>query len=233
MINKITVVPDSRASHIFFFKEMDITKLPDPRIVPLFGPNGAGKSTLISAIINAGIARQPQIVIDRTSENMHVYAYENSKDNFKAREARSYSEAFDPFFLSSRFDARSISEGQSIIYSAFDLLDGLKPGKNMFGSEDSETLVLLDEIDSGMSIDNIDTAMRKIKYALSKRNDLQIFMSFNSPRILKHFPNVISMYDGSILTLHTDEDMLAEIRKHKTMFDKARKTAKGRPKIFE
>lgn len=233
MINKITVVPDSRASRIFFFKEMDITKLPDPRIVPLFGPNGVGKSTLINAIINAGIARHPQIVIDRTSENMQVYAYENSKDNFKNREARSYGEAFDPFFLNSRFDARSLSEGQSIIYSAFDLLDGLKPGKDMFGSEAPETLVLLDEIDSGMSIDNIDTAMRKIKYALSKRNDFQVFMSFNSPRILKHFPDVISMYDGSVLTMHTDEDMLDEIKKHKVVFDKIRKNSKGRPRIYE
>lgn len=233
MINRITVVPDSRASEILFFREMDITKLPNPQIVPLFGPNGVGKSTLISAILNAGTTSRPQIVIDRTSKEMHVYAYENSKDNFRSRKARSYGEAFDPFFISSRFDANAISEGQSIIYSVFDLLDGLKPGKNMLGDENAETLVLLDEIDSGMSIDNIDTAMRKIKYALSKRNDLQVFMSFNSPRILKHFPNVISMYDGSVLTIHTDEDMLDEIRKHKVVFDKSRKNSKGRPKIYE
>jgi hypothetical protein len=41
------------------------------------------------------------------------------------------------------------------------------------------------------------------------------------------------MYDGSVLTLHTDEDMLAEIKKHKAIFDKARKNSKGRPKIYE
>ena len=233
MIQKITVLPDTRASHIFFFKEMDLTKLPDPRMVLLFGPNGAGKSTLIDAIIKNGINRRPEIIIDRTPAETAVYAYENSKDNFKSREARSYSEAFDPYFLNSRFDAKAISEGQSVIYSAFALLDGLRPSKDMFGQNAEETLVLLDEIDSGMSLDNIDIAMRKIKYALSKRKDLQIIMSFNSPRILKHFPHVVSMYDGSVLTLHTDEDMLAEIRNHKTMFDKARKTSKGRPKIFD
>jgi hypothetical protein len=41
------------------------------------------------------------------------------------------------------------------------------------------------------------------------------------------------MYDGTFIDLHTDEDMLAEINKHKKMFDKVRKNSRGRPKIPE
>ena len=50
---------------------------------------------------------------------------------------------------------------------------------------------------------------------------------------MKHFPYVISMYDGKAKEMHTDEDMMAEIRANSKMFDKARKTSKGRPKIFD
>lgn len=233
MINKITVIPNTLSSKIFFFNEIDFTILPDPRIIPLFGPNGIGKSTLIKNI-QKGNSESSGIKIDRTNNKMFVYSYQNSSDNFKVRRPRTYSESFDPRFLNSVFDAKGVSEGQSIVYSMFDLLDGLKPGPNMFGSEDkdTETLVLLDEIDSGLSIDNIDVVMRKLKYILSRRKDIQIIMSFNSPRVLKHFPYVISMYDGCVLKLRTDEDMLRQINIYRTMFDKARKNSKGRPKIF-
>lgn len=231
MIQKITVNPNTKASEILFFQEADLTKLPDPRIVMLFGPNGAGKSTLIEEIIACGSKNQPGIHLTHTDTPMHIYSYENATDNFKNRKERSYIEAFNPFFLSGRMDAHQISEGQSILYSVLDLFDGMKPGKGMFQSE-GETLVLFDEIDSGLSIDNIDMLMRKIKYVLRKRQDLQIIMSFNSPRVLRYFPNVISMYDGSVLYLKTDEDMLAEIRRHKKEFDKARKLSNGRPKVY-
>ena len=114
----------------------------------------------------------------------------------------------------------------------FDLLDALYPGKPL-DEKEKDTLVLLDEIDSGLSIDNIDITMRKIKYIVRKRDNVQFIFSFNSPRVLKHFPEVLSMYDGKKIELHTDEDMLAEIRKHKKEFDKARKYSNGRPKIYE
>jgi ABC-type multidrug transport system ATPase subunit len=84
-----------------------------------------------------------------------------------------------------------------------------------------------------MSIDNIDTTMRKIKNLIQKNEHIQFIFSFNSPRVLKHFPRVLSMYDGTFIELHSDEDMLSEIRKHKSAFDKARKNSRGRPKIID
>ena len=224
MITSINVTPDSFEAAVLFFKEADLTPFTS-RVIPLFGPNGVGKSTLINALEGHKL----DVHIDRPTL---LFSYRNGRDNFKIREPRSYAEAFDPGFMNSKFDAKGISEGQSIIYSMFDLLDGLNPSGELKPEDGKDMLILLDEIDSGMSIDNIDQTMRKIKWLVKHRSDLQFIMSFNSSRVVKHFPQVLSMYDGKMIELHTDEDMLAEIDANKNMFNKVRKNSKGRPKIF-
>lgn len=224
MITTIKVPDNTIYSDILFFKEVDLTQF-ENRVVPLFGPNGVGKSTFIQAIEKHKL----DVQIDKPTQ---LFSYQNGRDNFKVREPRSYAEAFDPGFMNSKFDAKAISEGQSIIYSMFDLLDGLNPKGQLHSEDGKDFLIVLDEIDSGMSIDNIDMTMRKIKWLVKHRSDLQFIMSFNSPRVIKHFPHVLSMYDGKMIELHTDEDMLAEIDANKNKFNKARKNSKGRPKIF-
>lgn len=225
MLETITVNPNTRTSHILFFDHLDIT---GDRVVPLFGPNGVGKSTLIKQLED-----RKDLTIKTNGVPTKFYSYQNARDNFKIRQPRSYMESFDPGFMSARFSAQSISEGQSIIYSMFDLLDGLKANQPLAPEPGQDALILLDEIDSGMSIDNIDTTMKKIKNLIQKNEHLQFIFSFNSPRVLKHFPRVLSMYDGAFIELHSDEDMLSEIRKHKSTFDKARKNSRGRPKIID
>ena len=225
MIKSVSVKPNTRTASILFFTEVD---LQDQRVIPLFGPNGVGKSTFIKEI-----EKHRDFHIVTNGIRTECFSYQNARDNYKARQPRSYLESFDPAFMSAKLDAQSISEGQSIIYSMFDLLDGLRPNGQLPPQEGVHKLILLDEIDSGMSIDNIDITMRKIKNLIRKRDDLQFIFSFNSPRILKHFSHVLSMYDGTFIDLHTDEDMLAEINKHKKMFDKVRKNSRGRPKIPE
>lgn len=223
MLTSFSVKSNSQEESILFFKSADLTQF-ESRVIPLFGPNGIGKSTLIKALEDNKL----DAVTDKPTK---FYSYQNARDNFKHREPRSYFESFEPWFISSKMDAQVISEGQSIIYSMFDLLDCFKSHGDIPEEENLDYLLLLDEIDSGMSIDNIDTTMRKIKYILRTRKDVQFLMSFNSSRILKWFPDVLSMYDGTKLTLHTDEDMIQEIRKHKKEFDKLRKNSKGRPKV--
>ena len=226
MIQSITVHPDTLLHSILFFETADFSQF-DKHVIPLFGPNGVGKSTLIK-----GIETHRDLDIKLNGKPTGFYSYQNARDNFKVRQPRTYMESFDPVFLTSRLDAQSVSEGQSIIYSMFDLLDGLRKNGGLPPEEGKDMVILLDEIDSGMSIDNIDLTMKKIKTLVRVREDLQFIFSFNSPRIVKHFPFVLSMYDGKMLELHSDDDMLDEINAHKKSFDKARKTSKGRPKIF-
>lgn len=225
MIKSVSVKPDTRTAAILFFQTADFQ---DQRVIPLFGPNGVGKSTLIKEL-----EKHQEVTIITDGIQTECYSYQNARDNYRDRQPRSYLESFDPCFMAAKLDAQSISEGQSIIYSMFDLLDGLRPSGQLAPQEGVHKLILLDEIDSGMSIDNIDTTMRKIKNLIRKRDDLQFIFSFNSPRVLKHFSHVLSMYDGTFIDLHTDDDMLVEINKHKKMFDKARKNSRGRPKIPE
>lgn len=225
MIKSIKVPEKSNLRNILLFTEVNILESPTPNIIPLFGPNGAGKSTFIKAIKDKGIE------LESDDCNHLIFGYANSTDNFKVRRSRSIDDI--PYYLKEKFDAYSLSEGQSILHSAMDLIEYLKPSKGdeMFSCDGGQLIILLDELDSGLSIDNIDTVMRKIKNVLRKRDDIQIFMSFNNPRVLKHFHYVLSMYDGKFIEMHTDEDMMKEIRKHKREFDKLRKYSNGMPKL--
>lgn len=229
MIKKIKVQPDSRASKILFFQEADLEQFSCPRnVIPLFGPNGAGKSTLLNNLDN-----KEEIKLElEPGVKSHYYSYMNGRDNFKTRGPQSIHESFDPVFMKRKWDAQSLSEGQSILYSVLDLIDGLR-SNDMPEEEGCDYCITLDEVDSGLSIDNIDMIMRKIKNVASKRSDVQIIFSFNNPRVLKHFNHVLSMYDGTMIRLDDDNDMARVIREHKQSFDKVRKKSNGRPKVFE
>ena len=215
---------DSYIGKILFFVSADLTQF--DRVIPLFGPNGAGKSTLLKSILDSSTARGGHGLNVKCSGKTSVYSYFNGSDNFKGA-PRSYESCFDPMFIKAHWDSQKMSEGQSIIYSMFPLLSA------DFSDLVSDFTILLDEVDSGLSIDNIDTMMRKIKSLIRKYPKVQIIFSFNSPRILKWFPKVLSMYDGDLIEMHSDEDMLSEIRKHKKEFDKARKKSNGMPKSFD
>ncbi len=227
MIKSITINPNTQLHDILFFDSADLTPFAN-HVIPLFGTNGIGKSTLIQHI-----ERSKDVTFGKDEKLHHVYSYLNARDNRKFSKPKTYEESFDPVYWADNWNAKSVSEGQSIIYSMFDLLDMLVDDETIPVEENVDLLILLDEVDSGMAIDNIDIMMEKIKAIVEKRSDVQIIFSFNSPRILKHFPQVLSMCDGKAVTLYTDEDMAKEIKKHKKEFDKARKTKGGRPKIFD
>lgn len=226
MVKSFSVIPYTKEEAILFFKEADLFQFKS-RVVPLFGPNGAGKSTLIKGI------EDHSIYIDRDDRDLEIFSYQNSRDNFKSRKSRNFLEEYDPGFMNARFDAQRVSEGQSVIYSMLDLLDGFKKNGQLKYENNHDYLVLLDEIDSGISIDVIDFIMRKIKWIVQHRTDVQFIFSFNSPRVLKHFPQVLSMYDGKMIELHTEDDMLKVINDHKKEFNKVRKKSNGRPKIYD
>lgn len=234
MVDKIIIKPIKPLCDILFFNEFCFGQF-ENRVIPLFGPNGVGKSSFINALEEHGRNRGTFLTVTKTNDKpIRFISYINGKDNLKSsKEPRDHTLSFDPMYLKLQWDARGLSEGQSVIYSLYDLLDGLKPGKNGFDlDDDTDYLICLDEIDSGLSIDNIDVTMRKIK-SIIKRPNIQIVFSFNSPRVLKWFPDVLSMYDGVAIHLETEDDMIREIRAHKKEFDKVRKRSNGRPKVYD
>jgi energy-coupling factor transporter ATP-binding protein EcfA2 len=263
MIEKLYVKKDTEADDIFFFNEIDFTKLPNYKVVPLFGINGIGKTTLLKEIHHVlhyynKLIKEQELVVDDLNDKLTaafyhdgdltkyyqnkidkcdlkleynntniVYKYFNSEDNFRVKRMGI---AVDPVLFNCKYDAQSVSEGQSIIYSIFDLLTVIR--KDIPKKEGINYVFLFDELDSGLSIDNIDIIMRKIKYIVDRRDDVQFFISFNNPRVLKTFPNVISLYDGNCIKLNNEDDMMDVINENKEMFNKARKTSKGMPKVF-
>lgn len=241
MIKLITIKPETETADIMFFDRCNFTALSNPHVVPLFGPNGSGKTTFINAIIKDSeppkksffgdkVEKHSDIVTE-TDRASVVYSYRNSHDNFRNREARSYTEAFDPFYLNARFDAQSLSEGQSIVYSLYDLFVLIGTGKESIQVEGKDLVVLIDELDSGLSLDNLDMFMKKLRYIIARRKDVQVIFSFNNSRVLKYFPEVISMYDGKVHKLHDENDMIAEFNANAAVFNKRRKRKDGRPKV--
>lgn len=263
MINEIKVIPGTTASDILFFSNINLNDLPDKRIVPLYGANGSGKTTLLKEIqfalyvmgeekthdpddfsanfgksmkrSRAGIEHDPQIVLDCDKEKTVYYKYRNGTDNFQVAEPRSYAESFDPMYITYRYNAQSLSEGQSLVYSVDSLLKGMLKSTRThesFVTDDSQhTIVLLDELDSGLSIDNLDDMLKIIRRVLGQGRPIQFVMSFNNPYVVKYFPYVVSMYDGKIHKFDTSDDMLDDLINNRKMLDKARKS-RGQYKIF-
>lgn len=231
MIRKITVLPETNANDILLCKEFFFDELPNIKVIPLFGPNGAGKTTLINAIENSTSAKNRELEVIRDKKAMAVLKYQNSEDNFRHRKARSIMEDYDPSFMLARWNAGAVSEGQSIIYSTSFLFDFIGTGKYALKYDDKDILVLIDEIDSGLSIDNLDKILRKLRYSTKKRSDIQIIFSFNNPYILRYFPDVISLYSGHAIHLANTDEMMQEIKKHEKEFRKLRYKSDGTPKI--
>ena len=264
MINKIIIKPNSLQSKILLFDEIDLLNLPDPRIVPLFGSNGIGKSTLLNAIyyslidkrrIKDRIIREngffcvgvdknqlagcypsevravlmpSGIKLITTDKKNIIKKYMNSLNNIRS----GTDSAIDSEQFLNGVDL--LSEGQSILYSAQELLKDIDNlCKNPNSNSSVDIIIILDEIDSGLSLDNIDFVMNKLVKLLSIRKDIQIFMSFNSPLILKYFPYVISMYDGNVLKLQNENDMLQVMKENKKMFDSVRNEEDGFPKLIK
>lgn len=231
MLRTVNVLPDTKLSKILFFDEVDFEQFPE-RVVPLFGPNGVGKSTFISTLESNGYVengfnseKAMRISITRATK---CYSYMNTRDNVKTGSRAYRGDMSDVYSFSKSFNSKTMSEGQSIVYSSYDLLRAFDSSEP---SAENDTVLLFDEIDSGLSIDNIDFVMRKMRRVIKRRPDVMIIFSFNSPRVLKWFPNVLSMYDGTRITLRTEEDMMTVIRQYKEVFDKSRKS-KGLPRVF-
>lgn len=185
MIKSITIKQKSELSDVLMFDK----KIELKQVTLLFGGNGVGKSSLINGILK----RKVSLELDDTKTML--YSYINSKQNFRNLEKNdnlSMKDFFEPKFFADKFDAQDLSEGQSIIYSLqdiFKLCDQIK-------DDEEDSLFLLDEIDSGLSIDNVEYLGKKIKKICKENPKFQFIIAFNSYEFCRLFKEVFNMYTG-------------------------------------
>lgn len=146
----------------------------------LAGANGSGKSTLLDRI------KKEEIYIDK-DEEYEVISYINSENNKRYEEIneKEYTKG-----IVDKWNANNLSEGQSIIYSTLEFFEELKRRKK------GNYVVLLDEIDSGLSVDNINMLCHLITDLIVERKDMQFFIAINNYHWVHVFKRVINMYNG-------------------------------------
>jgi hypothetical protein len=169
------------------------------------------------------------------TDKLQLFKYNNSSNNFRQMDISPERGAGD--FMTAvalRWNARELSEGQSIVYSTdglFDLL--LKNNEEDIIDKDKIYLITLDEIDSGLSIDNIESIMKKIKRVTKKYDNMWFIMSYNNPYINKFYPKAFNMYNGLKEEINSMDEFIDKIKEHKKQLDKARKNSKGQYKFFD
>jgi Fe-S cluster assembly ATPase SufC len=193
MIKTIFVKPRSIESKILLFRSCSL----DPDINLLFGANGVGKSTLIEGIMSKSVS------VEKTGDRELVYLqYVNSKDNHAKKSPNPFDGMNYTDVLVSRFRAKSLSEGQSIVYSITDFFDSIKELDRC----DKDYVICIDEIDSGLSADNVNMVCHFIVDLLKERNDLQFIISFNNYHFAYVFKNVLNMYTGKFTKIGSYEE---------------------------
>lgn len=89
-----------------------------------------------------------------------LYSYCNSQDNLR-RGSHDKLESVGRFF--SFFESQHLSEGQTIMYSLKDFINGLISDKEAH-KENQNILLLMDEFDSGLSIENVIYLCRRMQH---------------------------------------------------------------------
>ena len=215
MIKSISINKGSNLEEILFFNKMNLEQ-----VTLLFGANGVGKSSLIK-----GILKQKEIKFNCDKE-IKLYSYINNEQNFRNMNKNSnlsYEDMFNPYLINKKYNADELSEGQSIIYSLQDIFELCMQIKD----DSNDSVILLDEIDSGLSIDNVDYLSDKIKEITDKYSNIQFIITFNNFEFCRNFPKVFNMYNGKYVNIESYEqyrniinsnrEMLLE-KRHNNMF---------------
>lgn len=194
MIKGMKVKKESFEEDILLFKTANFKKLNI-----LFGGNGVGKTTLLNGIINNTLE------LDIETE-LIIKSYINSQNNFRHISQVVYKDIGTA--LLQKTNANKMSEGQSIIYS---LLAYIEDAKNeAIQNPDKTVVLLLDEVDSGLSAENINLILHMICDLLNIEN-IQIFISTNHYHFIHVFKKVFNMYTGKVSEFKSYEEYYNEL----------------------
>lgn len=194
MIKGMKVKKESFEEDILLFKTANFKKLNI-----LFGGNGVGKTTLLNGIINNTLE------LDIETE-LIIKSYINSQNNFRHISQVVYKDIGTA--LLQKTNANKMSEGQSIIYS---LLAYIEDARNeAIQNPDKTVVLLLDEVDSGLSAENINLILHMICDLLNIEN-IQIFISTNHYHFIHVFKKVFNMYTGKVSEFKSYEEYYNEL----------------------
>ena len=212
MIKSISINKGSNLEEILFFdNEIELKQ-----VTLLFGANGVGKSSLIKEML-----KQKEIKFNCDKETK-LYSYINTEQNFRNMDKNSnlsYKDMFNPYLFKQKFDASELSDGQSIIYSLQDIFELCVQIKD----DSNDSVILLDEIDSGLSIDNVAYLSDKIKEIANKYSNIQFIIAFNNFEFCRNFPKVFNMYDGEYINIENYDHYRDIINSNREMLLKKRK----------
>lgn len=205
MINKIYIKDKSDLNEILFPKEIDLSS----QVVLLFGGNGVGKSTLIKTIL--GEKYRGEFKSDITGNSMTMFRYIDSEQNSRELQRNpmvGYNGMFNMHNIANMINAQELSEGQSIIYTVQEFLHLAKEQ-----DIDKESLFVVDEVDSGLSVDNIIWLCDEIKCIAKNNPNIQFVIAFNNYEFCEQFSEVTSMYTGEKLVINSYDQYKKELLK--------------------
>lgn len=157
----------------------------------LFGGNGVGKSSFLEAIAT----NKAKI---ESNANYEIMFYKNSTDNAKSNKMKELGTTSD--FVKA-INSIHYSEGQASIHHILSFLEDVKDKTK----KDNNIVMLMDEIDSGLSVENINMLMWLIN-ELIDTGKVQTYIATNHYHWIYVYKNVINLYTGKYLKIDTYEE---------------------------
>ena len=179
MITRIKILNGTEESNALWFTDMKITE----RVNILIGGNGVGKSTLLSGIRNGTVDLE-------FTKPIAIHSYQNSLQSDRNNHANPYSGKEILRSLTSRF----ISEGQGIVRSISREIDRISVVVKE--QPDVNHILLWDEVDSGLSIENINLVGNLIAEVMIEHNNIQLFVASNMYQWIAYSGVGVNMYTG-------------------------------------
>lgn len=172
------------------FKELEVKS----RLNVLVGGNGVGKTTFLKGL------KEGKFKVE-CSKDIEYISYTDSVDNYVNRhgEVRNLDECV------SIMEANSMSEGQGILYSLLSFLQYIEERLEILGDSKS-IVVLLDEVDSGLSVDAINVLLHEVIRLLSRYEGVQFFISSNNYHFTYVINEVVNMYSGEYITINNYDE---------------------------
>jgi predicted ATPase len=179
------------SSDILLFDSVKI----GPRLSVLIGGNGAGKTTLLNLIES----KSDQIKISPVRDKSPVHVWRNSKENHRYVEPNQFgsSEAYSRDVIN-RVNSQERSEGENVVYSFMTWID---QHIEAFG------IYLIDEIDSGLSVDNLNAIACVMADVMNEHPTTQFIITVNAWHLVYVFDeHCISLIDGKPINFNKDYD---------------------------